>query len=102
MSTRIKIHQGTGRLTGSPLCNSCAHAFIVNGNENVICQWVHPNIQITKPVFDCNSYNNKALPSVRMMEQIAWELKTDGGRKMGFAPPKNRDSDTPVRSWDDD
>lgn len=88
MSTNIKIHQGTGRLTGQPLCRSCANALIIE--DNIHCQAVHPAFWVKKPVFNCTGYHNKSLPSIRSMEFIAWELKTDGGRKMGFTPPSKK------------
>ena len=89
----IKIHQGTGRLTGESLCRSCANSLIIE--DTTICQVVHPQIWIRKPVFNCTGYHNKSLPSIRSMEFIAWELRTSGGRKLGFSPPKKRQDDTP-------
>ena len=93
MSAHVKIHQGTGRLTGESLCKSCANAAIIE--EHINCQVVHPGIWIRKPVFNCTGYYNKALPSIRSMESIAWELRTSGGRKLGFAPPKKRQDEAP-------
>jgi hypothetical protein len=91
LSYNLKIHQGTGRLTGAPLCNSCSFSRIIN--ERVLCNqgWGQNPLEIEEPVRSCNRYYNATLPALSSMEEIAWELKTEGsGHKLGFVPPEKK------------
>lgn len=98
MSIYLKIREGTGKLTGESLCKSCENSVIIE--DTVLCQAVHPNIQINKNIFSCNAYGNKSLPRLKQMEAIAWELRTSAGRKIGFHPPKKREGDVPYETPD--
>jgi hypothetical protein len=93
MSTFLKIHQGTGKLTGQSLCRSCENGVIrkgVRGEEDIQCDVFGK--PIVQNITDCSSYYNKALPSLRSFEQLAWTLLTDKKNKVGFKPPnKNED-----------
>lgn len=88
MSIEVKIHQGTGKLTDQALCLSCSHSII--RNETIHCMYYGEDMLIKEKVYKCNKYYNVSLPSRQDMEAIAWELKTTGGRKIGFYPPKKR------------
>ncbi len=88
-----KIHQGTGRLTGTPLCDSCTH-FMERGNQRE-CNYSYSKPLILKSaIYNCSVYYNKSMTSVRDMYDIAWELKTDKKKgSVGFQPPNKRDVD---------
>lgn len=95
---KLKIHEGTGRLTGQPLCFSCTH-FVRRGDDMRCAMW-GDQIRITKPIYNCNKYYNASLPTLHDMKEVAWELKTKGGRVIGFHPPKERaTADQPP--WDE-
>lgn len=86
MSMYLKIHQGTGRLSGTHLCRQCVHSKIIN--EETICCQSYKTVRISKPVLSCNRFYSSSLPSLASFEELAWTLKTDGGRKVGFVPPE--------------
>lgn len=80
-----KIHGGTGRLTGKPLCTTCSHASIIE--DHITCTAIYPRpFTITKPVYNCNKYYDTNAPSLADMKDIAWELKSEKN-KIGFFPP---------------
>ena len=91
----LKIHQGTGRLTGESLCNSCSHAMIVTDARGQTVRCIRNSFLSFSPrgkVTDCTTYYNANLPSLAALGEIAWELKTEGsGSKMGFKPPTQKD-----------
>lgn len=86
MSIKTKIQEGTGRLTGKPLCFSCRHG--VQRGSSLCCSYYGEVQAIREQIFNCNVYLNASLPSLSDMKEVAWELKTSGGRKIGFYPPK--------------
>lgn len=86
MSIKTKIQQGTGRLTGKPLCFSCRHG--VQRGKTLSCAYYGELHEVREQIFECNVYMNASLSSLNDMKEVAWELKTTGGRKIGFYPPK--------------
>jgi len=90
----IKIHQGTGKLTGESLCKSCSHSLIFDEEhvgESAFCTYLHPQIRIRGRVRSCSDYYNKNLPSLGDMKETAWTLRTEkGGRMIGFKPPTTK------------
>lgn len=96
MSIEIKIHMGTGRLTGVSLCQTCEHstAWTDARGEHVSCSMMHKEMQPQGRVTECSSYYNKGLPSLHDMRASAWTLRTEkGGKNIGFTPPKPRHPD---------
>lgn len=96
MSIELKIHQGTGRLTGTSLCRSCCESHVMRdrGGERVLCTANRQEFRVAEPVTECSAYRNKSLPSLYDMREIAWELKTNKqGKTMGFSPPKKGGDD---------
>lgn len=89
----VKIHQGTGKLTEKPLCFSCTHSHIYN--DTIRCMYYGENFSVNEKVYTCNQYYSRDLPTLSSMTEIAWELKTTGGRKIGFYPPKKRPDYSP-------
>lgn len=55
--------------------------------EITFCQDVYPHVQVPFPVRDCNAYKERNTVTLHEMREIAWTLKTDKGRAIGFAPP---------------
>lgn len=89
-----KVRHGTPVHDGPSLCRSCRSATIVSGtslnDELVICgELSRPYDRIRFKVTDCSGYDNKATPTIGMMQQIAWELRTDrSGQRIGFMGPR--------------
>ena len=86
----IKIHRGTGRLTGDSLCKSCSHAmsWVDHKGEHTECSRMDLGTNPKGKVFECSAYYNSSLSSITDMNQIAWTLRTEkGGKMIGFTPP---------------
>ena len=104
MDITLKIHQGTGRLTGVNLCRSCAYALMREDRQGtqVFC-----GIQgsagaahlVRSDIIECSGYSNKTMTPIHVMEQTAWTLRTEkNGRSIGFAPPADK-KDSPGPSY---
>jgi hypothetical protein len=88
----IKIKSGTPA-GAQTLCTTCRWAHIVKGfcasQERICCRWLTYDPVVSFPVSECSSYDDKRIPSVRDMEQIAWILLTKKtGRHIGFVTAK--------------
>lgn len=88
----FKILGGTLR-GDEDLCRTCRFAHRMRradtNREEVRCDanYSHPAI-LRGPVGECNRYNDARIPTLDMMQEIAWSLMTDrGGRKIGFHSP---------------
>lgn len=91
MSMMLKIHQGTGRLTGDSLCRSCENGMRVTDarGERIFCDNLPRGFLPRGHVTECSAYYNATLPSLSAMKETAWTLRTEkGGKAIGFAPPK--------------
>jgi len=76
----------TPNLTRPSLCASCRNAHYVRGRklgeEFVFCNQHHTQVvQITFPVVECSTYDDKALPPLWELEKIAWKFSPDNARK---------------------
>lgn len=94
MSIRVRMHIREGISRG--LCGSCrySHRHKYNNDvEDVRCVLLNMsnNGQITRPVVECNDYEDFGKPSMQEMENKAWIIEVRGGRVMGFNPPKKED-----------
>ena len=73
-------------------CVTCRWAQIVrslaDSSERVYCRAIGGNaraIVMQQPIIDCNTYDDKRIPSRWDMEQIAWVLITNkAGKSIGF------------------
>ena len=88
----VRIKSGTPKGAES-LCNTCRWAHIVKGflesQETVRCKWVSEDPCVEFPVSQCNAYDDKRIPSLWDMQQIAWVLVTkSAGRSVGFVTAK--------------
>lgn len=98
----LKIHEGTGRLSGVSLCKSCAQSVVwedARGEHTVCTEYGMTNRPIQGKVMRCSHYYNKALPTREDFQASAWTLRTDKwGKNIGFAPPpKDKGPGTPTR-----
>lgn len=71
------------------LCPSCRHTDQITDSGGVrrFCSYIGGHaetIPIHGRVTDCTRYDPKHLPSLGMMEQIAWDLAPRRNGKMGF------------------
>ena len=80
---------------GASLCQTCAHAQIVQGyaesERRIWCtygRWDHPE-PIRFAVKECTEYLGREQTSLRQMEKMAWILLSKkGGRPPGFVTPE--------------
>src|SRR5260370_29453935 len=75
------------------LCATCRCAHIVKGfrvsEKEIFCRYLTDDRPVRFPVSQCNSYDDRRIPSKRDMEQIAWILLTKkAGRTIGFVTAK--------------
>jgi hypothetical protein len=91
---RIKIHGGTARDDEPSLCLTCRHATIIRGknlrDEIIECGLLfREDSRMTFPVTSCSGYSDRRQPTLRQMEEIAWVLRTDRGKRpIGFVPAR--------------
>jgi hypothetical protein len=91
---RLKIRGGTARDDEPSLCLTCRHATIIRGknlrDEIIECGLLYrEDSRMTFPVTSCSGYSDRRHPSLRQMEEIAWVLRTDRGkRRIGFVPAR--------------
>lgn len=86
---RLKIQKGTR--SGKRLCDSCAYGHIVRGEaeSEEIIRCTYADAQIPIKVVECNTYQDKTVPSLGDMKSIAWMVRTDQtGHKIGFVSPE--------------
>lgn len=70
-------------------CETCTHARIIQGyaesEQIVFCNSLWDPIRIPFKVRQCSSYEDKRLPDVDDLEEIAWPLVSkSAGRSAGF------------------
>ena len=84
----------TPNLSDPSLCLSCRCALIIKGrglsDELTLCRAGSgmADLRITRPVVECNSYDDKRQPSLNQLEKIAWRVCPDNRKKTtGFFRP---------------
>jgi hypothetical protein len=88
----IKVKDGTPQ-GAETLCVTCRWAHIVKGfresEKEIFCRYLTDDRPVRFPVSQCNSYDDRRIPSKRDMEKIAWILLTkQTGRTIGFVTVK--------------
>ena len=83
-----KVYGGTP-VGNDSRCDTCTHARIIQGyaesEKIVLCTSLYDPIRIPFKVSQCSDYDDKRLPSVQRMEDIAWFLRTkSAGNAAGF------------------
>jgi hypothetical protein len=86
---RVKVRDGTVNHGDASLCSSCRHAMVTKGarlgEELVRCGVRWQLVAISFRVTSCTEYQDRALPTLDDMEEIAWSLRsTPRGKKVGF------------------
>ena len=76
---RIKVVGGTPNHSTRSLCLTCRRATVVRGqslsSEIIRCHALERTMDF--PVTDCDSYDDRAQPSLWDLKEIAWALVTD-------------------------
>lgn len=76
---------------GRSMCATCRFAQNMRGinmQEETRCLRMQPALRIVFPVATCNGYDDKRMPSLYDMEQIAWSIKCRVRGQTGFADNK--------------
>lgn len=86
-----KVIGGTPLIHSVSRCTTCRYAQVLSGislsDVRVYCRMLGQNqpVQVRQPVYECNVYDDRRMPSRYDMEQIAWVLVTNkAGRSIGF------------------
>lgn len=93
MDKNRRVVHGTPIHDQPSLCGSCRHAQRVRGltqnQEYTICDRLStPYDRIRMKVVECSTYSDKATPTLRDMESIAWNLVTSkSANQIGFMSP---------------
>lgn len=71
-------------------CETCTHARIIQGyaesEQIVFCNSLWDPIRIPFKVRQCSSYEDKRLPDIEDLEEIAWPMTSkSAGRSVGFS-----------------
>jgi hypothetical protein len=88
-----KVYGGDPDTSVTSLCMTCRNGMRTVGTSSVDvkvhCRMFDKPIQMAF-VSECSSYDDKRLPSLYDMRQIAWVLETDrkAQKTIGFRPPK--------------
>ena len=88
MSLR-RVYGGTP-IGNESRCETCTHARIIQGyaesEQIVFCNSLWDPIRIPFKVRQCSAYEDKRLPDVEDLEEIAWPMTSaSAGRRAGFA-----------------
>ena len=87
MSLR-KIYGGTP-VGNESRCDTCTHARIIQGyaesEKIVFCNSLWDPIRLPFSVRQCSAYEDKRLPDIEDLEEIAWQLRSkSAGKRAGF------------------
>ena len=86
-------------------CDTCTHARIIQGyaesEKIVFCNSLWDPIRIPFSVRQCSAYEDKRLPDVDEMKEIAWQIRTkNAGSVAGFVTvpeeTESQDEQAPV------
>jgi hypothetical protein len=92
----------TPNLSNPSLCRSCTRGMQIQGaadsQEVNYCRSLEKAIRwhVTK----CSGYNDKRLPDINDLKQIAWDIIDKGGKKIGFRTPEDRKK-LKIDTWDE-
>jgi hypothetical protein len=80
-----------GTSFGEPLCRTCRSAQFIQGRSlsSSILRCHNFNRDLQFEAMECSAYDDKRIPSLWDMEQLAWVFKTDvKTRQIGFKSPE--------------
>lgn len=95
MDNNRPVKFGTPLHNQPSLCRSCRNATHLRGlaesQDYIVCKELpYGRDLIRMTVIECSMYDDRGKPTLRHMEQIAWELATDkSGQKIGFLSPQD-------------
>ena len=92
MSTSYKGIRG-GTISGDPLCRTCRQSQYVQGQSlsdcHLYCHAITPTKQLSSEAYECGMYEDKRLPQMYQLEQIAWIFAKDvKTKRIGFKSPE--------------
>lgn len=94
----LKMAEGGTTRSDQHLCLSCSYGFVrrgVNASQDMqVCTQFssRPELGVIKgPVAACSEYYPKHLPTLRDLNEIAWQITTSkNGKAVGFITPDER------------
>lgn len=79
----------------SGLCGHCHHSMITRGDRlqdhTIRCNWTYPAMLVRQLVSTCSEFQQKNTLDKHEMEQIGWVLEVNGGKVIGFRPPRKQE-----------
>lgn len=88
MSVRLRVKDGTRPDTR--LCDTCSRGMILKGSqqgqEMVVCRVLERSLPF--PVVECSRYSQHGEMDEYQAREIGWVLEVQGGKTLGFKPPK--------------
>jgi|SRR5271157_2657285 len=87
---KIKVRGGTAK-SDDDMCGTCRQCIQINGRR--YCSALDSGLNGPEPikerVYTCSAYDDKRLPRLHELEDIAWRIVTKkAGRGAGFVSPK--------------
>ncbi len=93
----LKVEGGTPKGGCKSLCASCRNATSIEGSTYRLISCteissVHDHrLNEMQPIVKCSSYDDKSMPSLSHMKDIAWELKPNKKTgRLGFHMPDRK------------
>jgi hypothetical protein len=93
----LQVPGGTPKGDAKSLCLTCRNATIVTGTTKMLIDCEVLGSDNTKelvkiqPVHRCSGYDDKSMPSLTHMKDVAWELKPNKKTgKLGFQQPASK------------
>jgi hypothetical protein len=83
---KLRVIGGTAR-GDEDLCHTCRSASIrvgLNGAKTVFCNMFQTVWR--EPTSECNSYDDKRVPRLHEMKEIAWSVEASNRSRAGFRP----------------
>jgi hypothetical protein len=97
MATKFRGVRG-GTPFGEPLCRTCRYAQYIRGagetQTALYCQMIRTGGPDGNPTslkyeaIECSMYDDKRLPALHELKQVAWVLRTTLSSPIGFVPPQ--------------
>jgi hypothetical protein len=81
-----------GTISGDPLCRTCSHSQYIQGSSlsQLMLHCDRVRDPLTFEAYECGQYEDKRLPSLYDMEQLAWVFVTNSKTKqIGFVSAKD-------------
>lgn len=86
-----KVINGTPKGFAS-LCSTCRRAQVIRGlnmQQRTFCSAGSTSMAVTFPVESCSAYDDKRIPALYQMEEIAWQVRSRNRGPVGFGGEHN-------------